>query len=156
MTRRIVATFALAATIALAAPAGPYDENADAKGEIRSTLAAAVRAHLPVLVVLGANWCTDCRILDLAFHQGSVGPLIEREFKVVKVDVGRFNRNTDIARTYDVPLEKGIPAIAVLTPEGTLLYATREGELADARAMGEQGIHDFFARTAARLKQGRS
>ncbi|MGL1418866.1 hypothetical protein ACSTIS_23460, partial [Vibrio parahaemolyticus] len=73
-------------------------------------------------------------------------PLIAKHFKVVKVDVGRFDRNVDIAEAYRVLLKKGIPAVAVLSTEGKLVYATEGGELADARKMGDQGVYDFFTR----------
>lgn len=126
-----------------------YNEAADAKAAIRATLADARQAELPVLVVFGANWCGDCRMLDATFKQGPSAPLIAASFKVVKVDVGRFDRNVDIAATYGVPLKKGIPAVAVLSPHGRLLYATEGGELANARKMGDPGVHDFFSRVAA-------
>lgn len=140
---------ALALPPAFAADAPPYNEAADAKAEIKATLAAAAAAKLPTLVVFGANWCGDCKVLDLAFKQGTSAALINRHYKVVKVDVGRFDRNVDIAQAYGVPLKSGIPAVAVLGPNGQVLYATRGGELADARKMGDQGIHDFFQRVTA-------
>jgi len=128
-----------------------YNETADAKAEISHALAEAAGAGTPVLVIFGANWCGDCKVLDLAMKQGSSAPLF-RDFKVVKVDVGRFDRNVDIARSYGVPLKKGIPAVVVLSPQNRVLYVTREGELADARNMGETGIHDFFKRVTPGLK----
>lgn len=142
----------LLATAALATHAGPpaiYDEGADAKAAIQATLAEAEKARLPVLVVFGANWCGDCRMLDATFKTGPSAPLIAQRFKVVKVDVGRFDRNVDIAERYKVPLKKGIPAVAVLSPKGQLIYATEGGELADARKMGDQGVYDFFSRITA-------
>ena len=145
----------LLATAALATHAGPpaiYDEGADAKAAIQATLAEAEKARLPVLVVFGANWCGDCRMLDATFKTGPSAPLIAQRFKVVKVDVGRFDRNVDIAERYKVPLKKGIPAVAVLSPQGQLLYATEGGELADARKMGDQGVYDFFTRVTATAK----
>jgi thioredoxin 1 len=143
-------TLLLAACLTVqAGPPAIYDEAADAKGAIRATLAEAEKAKLPVLVVFGANWCGDCRMLDATFKGGPSAPLIAKSFKVVKVDVGRFDRNVDIAEGYRVPLKKGIPAVAVLSPQGKLLYATEGGELADARKMGDQGVYDFFTRVAA-------
>ena len=68
------------------------------------------------------------------------------------MDVGRFDRNVDIAEGYRVPLKKGIPAVAVLSPQGKLLYATEGGELADARKMGDQGVYEFFNRVTASAK----
>jgi thioredoxin 1 len=129
-----------------------YDETADAKAEIRQALAQAATSGVPVLVVFGANWCGDCRILDMAIKQGASAPLVAREFKVVKVNVGRFDRNVDIAQSYGVPLKNGIPAIVVLSPQNQVLYITREGELADARNMGENGIYEFFKRMTTGLK----
>ncbi|MFL6694206.1 MAG: thioredoxin family protein [Ramlibacter sp.] len=146
--RALVLGLALAATSAFAASPA-YDEAADAKAQIQAGLADAKRANVPVLVVFGANWCPDCRVLDMAFKDGASAPLIRQHFKVVKVDVGRFDRNVDIAQAYGVPLKKGIPAVAVLSPAGKVVYTTRSGELADARSMGDQGIHDFFTRVAA-------
>ncbi|MBV8037249.1 thioredoxin family protein [Roseateles sp.] len=149
-------TASLLACASLAASAGGpppiYDEGADAKAAIRATLAEAEKARLPVLVVFGANWCGDCRMLDATFKHGPSAPLIAKSFKVVKVDVGRFDRNVDIAESYRVPLKKGIPAVAMLSPEGRLLYATEGGELADARKMGDQGVYDFFTRISATTK----
>lgn len=144
----LFALIMLAAASGAVAVPGPYDEAADAKTEIVATLADAQRAKLPVLVVFGANWCGDCKVLDMAFKSGAAAPLIAQKFRVVKVDVGRFTKNTDIAESYGVVLKKGIPAVAVLSAEGKPIYATRAGELADARHMGDQAIYDFFAKVA--------
>ena len=72
--------------------------------------------------------------------------------KVVKVDVGNFNKNLDVAEAYGNPIKKGIPAAVVLSPENKVLYATRLGELADARNMSETGIYDFFKRVTQAAK----
>lgn len=143
----LLATLALAFS-ALAAP-GPYDEAADAKAQIRAALVEASQAKVPLLVVFGANWCGDCKVLDLAFKEGAAAPLIARNFRVVKVDVGRFDHNVDIAESYGVPLKSGIPAVAVLSAQGQVVYATKAGELADARKMGDKSIYEFFARVSA-------
>jgi protein disulfide-isomerase len=148
--RSFLASLALGLSLAAhAAPAPIYNEAADAKAEIRATLAEAAKANVPVLVVFGANWCGDCKMLDASFKSGASAPLIAKHFKVVKVDVGRFDRNVDVAEAYGVPLKKGIPAVAVLSPQGKRLYATEGGELADARQMGDQGVYDFFTRVTA-------
>jgi thioredoxin 1 len=141
---------ALLATFALAhAATGPYDEVADAKMDIGAVLTDASKSRRPVLVVFGANWCGDCKMLDAAFKTGAAAPLIAKNFHVVKVNVGKFDRNVDIAEFYGVPLKKGIPAVVMLTAQGKPLYATRSGELADARAMGDRGVYDFFAKVVS-------
>lgn len=130
------------------AAASPYDEAADAQADIRHAVAEAARTKTQVLVVFGANWCGDCKMLDASFKSGTVAPLIQQRYQVVKVNVGRFNVNVDIAERYGVPLKKGIPAVAVLSAQGQLQYATAGGELADARKMGDAGVHEFFSKLA--------
>jgi len=135
--------------VAAAAADSPYNETADAKLEIRQALTQAAIAKTPVIVVFGANWCGDCKMLDSAMKTGASAPLLSRDFKIVKVNVGRFDKNLDVAKSYGVPLEKGIPAMAIISTKNEVLYATREGELADARKMGDNGIYEFFKRVTA-------
>jgi protein disulfide-isomerase len=137
--------------IAVAANAAdsPYNETADAKLEIRQALTQGDTAKTPVIVVFGANWCGDCKMLDSAMKNGASAPLLSRDFKIVKVNVGHFDKNLDVAKSYGVPLEKGIPAVVIISTKNEVLYATRDGELANARKMGDNGIYEFFKRVTA-------
>jgi thioredoxin 1 len=152
--RNILLVGCLLAGLAQAAPQ-PYDEAADAKADLKQTLSAAKKSQMPVLVIFGANWCKDCRALDQALSTGRNAELVKREFKVIKVDVGNFNKNLDLAEAYGNPIKKGIPAAVVLSPDNKVLYATRLGELADARNMSETGIYDFFKRVTEKAKNQR-
>ena len=124
---------------------GPHDGAADAKAHS----VAAKTDKKPVLVVFGANWCGDCKMLDMAFNEGASAPIIAKNYRVVKVDVQRFTKNVDVADGYGVPLKKGIPAVAVLDATGKVRYATKGGELADARKMGDAGVEEFFAKVVS-------
>ncbi len=151
MDRRVILLAALCAGLAFASPL-PYDESADAKAEIQQALADSSRDKMPVLVIFGANWCEDCRALDAALKHGRSAELLARSFRVVKVDVGNFDRNLDVAAGYGNPIKKGIPAAVVLSSANQVLYATRPGELADARRMSESGIYEFFSQAARTAK----
>ena len=135
-----------------AAADNPYNENADAKLEINQALTQAAVSNTPVIIVFGANWCPDCKVLDLAMKNGASASLLERDFKIVKVNVGQFDKNREVAEQYGVPLEKGIPAVAIISPKNVVLYVTKEGELANARSMGDPGIYEFFKRVTASMK----
>jgi protein disulfide-isomerase len=126
-----------------------YSETADAKLEIKQALTQAAATQTPIIIVFGANWCGDCKMLDKAMKNGASAPLLSQDFKVVNVNVGRFDKNLDVAKTYGVPLKKGIPAVVIISAKNEVLYVTREGELADARKMGDKGIYDFFKRVTA-------
>lgn len=154
MHRRLVLLMAIGTGAALAAPL-PYDEAADAKAQVRQALAEASQSKLPVLIVFGANWCPDCRALDASLKTGKNAELMARSFKVVKVDVGRFDRNLDVSAAYGDPIKKGIPAAVVLSPANELLYSTRAGELSNARTMSETGVYEFFSQAAHTAKAGK-
>ena len=98
------------------------------------------------------DWCGDCKMLDLAMKKGASSPLLARDFKLVKVNVGHFDTNLDVAKTYGVPLEKGIPAVVIISAKSEVLYVTREGELANAGKMSDDGIYEFFKRVTASTK----
>lgn len=146
--RTLLAATLLAATTIVAAATLPYDELADAKADIHAALAQARSDQMPVLVVFGANWYGDCRVLDMAFKEGTAAPLIAKKFKVVKVNVGRFDQNVDVAEAYGLSLRRGIPAVVVLSDQGKVVYSTSAGELANARKMGDSGIYAFFNKMA--------
>jgi thioredoxin 1 len=139
----------------------PYNESADAKQDIKQALATAT--NKPIIIVFGANWCPDCQMLDNAMKHGTTASLLQQDFKIVKVNVGNpdknrepghYEKNEDIADSYGVPLKKGIPAVAIVSPKNQVLYVTKEGELASARKMGDDGIYKFFKGvTAKNLKQ---
>lgn len=126
----------------------PYDEHADAQAQVTQALAAGKRAHKPTLLVFGANWCGDCRALDASLHTARNAALIAQHFEVVKIDVGNFDRNLELSQAYGDPIQKGIPAAVVVSPQGQVVYTTKAGELANARKMSDDGIYAFFARVA--------
>ena len=130
----------------------PYNETADAKLELKQALTQAATNQTPVIVVFGANWCGDCKMLDSAMKNGASAALLARDFKIVKVNVDHFDKNLDVVKAYGVPLEKGIPAVVIISPKNEVLYATQEGELADAQKMGDRGIYEFFKRVTAASK----
>ena len=89
----------------------------------------------------------SCHILDNAFHNNpDVQPLLEKNFIVVHIDIARENppKNNDLAIKYHVPLEKGVPSLAVLDSNGKLLFSDKGGEFEGARRMKVQAVVDFL------------
>ena len=136
----------LLAGVAVAAAQGPYDEKADAHQQIAAAIAEAAKAHKNIVLVFGANWCPDCRALDAQMHKKDLAALIAKNYEVVKVDIGQYDKNQDVAEKYHVPIKRGIPALAVLDAGGKLLCAMDQGQFADARHMSYKSIEEFFVK----------
>jgi ketosteroid isomerase-like protein len=121
-----------------------YPADADAKKEIEEALHAAARSGKRVMLLFGGNWCYDCHVLDAAFHTPEIAPTLNRNYVVVHVDVGEYNKNLDLAKKYEVPLERGVPAAAVLDSDGKLLVSQKNQEFEKARSMAPEDILAFW------------
>jgi len=121
-----------------------YSAAANPTKEISEALHTAAASHKRVLVVFGGNWCFDCHVLDEAFHSPEIAPTVNKSFLVVHVDIGHADKNLDIAKKYDIPLDRGVPAIAVLDSDGKLLFSQKRGEFEAARSMAPEDILAFL------------
>ncbi len=123
-----------------------YPSDAVAKKEIDEVLKQAATDKKRVLLVFGGNWCYDCHVLDRALHLGAAGKVVKESFLLVHVDIGEGDKNLDLAKKYKIPLEKGVPAVAILGSDGRLLYSSGEGEFEAARRMMKKDLLAFLNR----------
>ena len=79
-------------------------------------------------------------MLDIYFHDATNRPILEANFVLVHVNIGHMDANLDIAEKYDIPLHKGVPALAVLDEKGTLLYSQKSGEFEAMRRMESAAV----------------
>ncbi len=126
-----------------------YSAEADPKAEIASALKQASVEHKRVILDFGGDWCGDCQVLDIYFHQSPNLELLDKNFLLVHVDIGRFDKNLDIPEKYNIPLKKGVPALAVLDANGKLLYSQQAAEFGDMRYMYPTSVTDFLNRWKA-------
>ncbi len=156
---RLVAGWALGLALALGtgAPAvaqAPvrrqiYPETADPKAEIAKGLAQAKREHKRVIVDFGGDWCGDCQVLDIYFHQGPNLALLQKNFVLVHVFVVETMDNpaqNAVGAKYGVPIAKGVPALAILDSDGNVIYAQKTGQFNDMRHMDPGSVNEFLNR----------
>ena len=123
-----------------------YPLDADAKKEIDDALKVAGADHKRVLLIFGANWCYDCHVLDRALHEGAAGKIVNESFLLVHIDIGDGDKNLDLAKKYKTPLDKGVPAVAILKGDGSLVYSSGDGEFESARRMIKKDLIAFLNR----------
>jgi thioredoxin 1 len=121
-----------------------YPADADAKKEIDEALQRAVANRKRVLLVFGGNWCYDCHVLDRALHEGAAGKIVRESFLIVHVDIGEGDKNLDLVKKYKITLDKGVPAVVVLSSDGALLYGSADGEFEAARKMMKKDLIAFL------------
>jgi len=131
-----------------------YPTGVDANKEIDDALRQAMAEKKRVILIFGGNWCYDCHVLDRALHEGAAGKIVREKFLLVHVDIGEGNKNLDLLKKYHIPLEKGVPAVALLDPNGTngpngkLIYSSGDGEFEAARSMMKKDLVAFLTQWA--------
>lgn len=142
----------LAVALLLVLGAGParsagreiYPDPAQAKADLAAALTTAAQTHKRILLDFGGDWCGDCQVLDIYFHDATNRPILESNFVLVHVNIGHIDANLDIAEKYGIPLRKGVPALAVLDEKGALLYSQKSGEFEDMRNMQSSEVTKFL------------
>jgi thiol:disulfide interchange protein len=129
---------------ALAAGRAIYPEPAQARADLAAALKTAAAQHKRILLDFGGDWCPDCQALDIYFHDATNRPLLEANFILVHVNIGHMDANVDLAAEYQVPLRRGVPALAVLDEHGQLLYSQKNGEFEDMRNLTSQDLTKFL------------
>jgi thiol:disulfide interchange protein len=144
---------ALSAATANSASRDVYPDPSQAKSDLAAALKTAAATHKRVLIDFGGNWCGDCQVLDIYFHDPANLPILESNFVLVHINIGHMDINQDIAEKYQVPLHKGVPALAVLSEKGTLLYSQKAGEFEAMRRMESSAVTSFLVQWKP-VKQG--
>ncbi len=95
--KRLLVLLSLLVAVNIFAAHLPHDTAASAHADVRHALARAKATQRGLSL---ARRCTEDR---------QERRLMKREFQLVKIDVGNFDHNLDIANRYRDPIKKGIP-----------------------------------------------
>jgi thiol:disulfide interchange protein len=138
--------------VAQSAPFVPqhiYSETANPTADIAAALKKARAEHKRVILDFGGDWCGDCQVLDIYLRQKPNAALLAKYFVLVHVYIGHMDRNVEVAQKYSVPINKGVPALAVLDAHGKLLYAQQTGQFENMRNMSSSSVTAFLNRWKA-------
>lgn len=122
----------------------PYDESADATKVLDAAIDRARHSGKKLLIDFGGNWCPDCRMLAGVLDLPPVTQWANGEFEVVLIDVGRMNKNLDLAARFGAKIT-AVPTVLIATPDGKVLNAGEVYALSDDRSMSAQAVVDKLA-----------
>ncbi len=135
-----------------AQPAAPiYDEKADAKADVAAALVRAGRENRRVLIQWGGNWCGWCRLLHKLFKEDrAIAKTLLYEYDVVMVDIGKFDKNIDLADLYKAGAEGfkkpggGVPYLTVLDAAGRVVVNQETSSLESGQGHDPKKVLDFL------------
>ena len=119
-----------------------YPAPEQASADLKAALAEARRTHKRIILDFGGDWCGDCQVLDIYFHQPPNDKLLHDNFIKVNVNIGHEDANIDMAHRYGVPLN-GVPALAVIDFNGKTLFS-QDKQFSDMRYMDAKSVTEFL------------
>jgi thioredoxin 1 len=122
-----------------------YPDPREAEADLKAGLTQAAKEHKRVIVVLGGNWCYDCDVLDATFHSKAFAPLVDGNYVVVHINIGDEGKdNGPLGARLGVALDKGVPSLGVLDPDGKVVYAQKNGEFESTVKIGPDDVRAFL------------
>ena len=148
--RYLVSTILLSCSLAVTADYG-YEPDADPAVIYQQALQQSDRQDKLVLLVFGSEWCPDCRSLNKKLGQAPLAATIDESFVVAHVDVGNWDKNMAFTEQFGEPVAQGIPSIAIVAPDGSVLYVSEAGEFASARSAELAVLDTWFTDMLAQI-----
>ena len=126
------------------AEAGPFDPTRDAAKDLEAAKAEAQKSGRRILLDVGGNWCSWCRLMDKWFKEHAAArEARDKAFVVVPVNFSPENKNEAFLGQY--PKIEGYPNFFVLDAQGKLLHDQNTGELEEGHGYSEAKMMAFIA-----------
>ena len=124
-----------------------YDEKANADQVVDAAMAKAKQTHKLLLIDEGGNWCPDCVVLHNLMLVPAMQKFMDAHYVVAMVDVGKFDRNPQIAARYGYTERlKGVPTILVVNPAtNKVINSEQVFALSNAGHQTPQDLADYLA-----------
>ena len=96
------------------------------------------------IVIFGANWCPDARLLEGVIRLPSVKNFLKRNADILNIDVGQYEINTELFKFFDGNIQDGIPRVFIMNRMGQNINLHANATMRKARELSTQDIFDYF------------
>ena len=96
------------------------------------------------IVIFGANWCPDARLLEGVMRLPAVKDFLERNTNILNIDVGDYEINTALFKMFDKNIQDGIPRVFIMSKMGQNINLHVNETMRKARELSIQDIFDYF------------
>jgi len=129
-------------------PAAPHPE--PYKGvktsilEIQEFIQRTIKVNKQPIVIFGANWCPDARLLEGVIKLPAVKNFLEKNVNILNIDVGNYEMNTELFSFFDKNIEEGIPRVFIMDRKGKTLNLHVNDTMRKARDLTTQDIFNYL------------
>jgi thiol-disulfide isomerase/thioredoxin len=104
---------------------------------------STTETKLPI-VIFGANWCPDCRILAGLIQSAQLLKSIRENFNFLLIDVKNYEVNMNTLKQLDSGASTGIPRVFVFNNSGKLVNKNENDLFRTVRTMHENALVDYL------------
>ena len=111
---------------------------------LKKFIANAIQESKQPIIIFGANWCPDARLLEAVLQLPSIQNFLNPKCAILNVDVGDYEINTELFKFFNTKIETGIPRVFILDINGETINIDSNDRMRTARQQSPQEIFDYF------------
>ena len=112
--------------------------------EIQEFIQKTIESDKQPIVIFGANWCPDARLLQGVIQLPTVKKFLEKNANILNIDVGNYEMNTELFSFFDKNIQEGIPRIFIMDTKGEVLNLHVNDTMRKARELSTQDIFNYL------------
>ena len=112
--------------------------------EIQEFIKRTIKSNKQPIVIFGANWCPDARLLEGVIQLPTVKNFLEKNANILNIDVGNYEMNTELFSFFDKNIEEGIPRVFIMDRKGKTLNLHVNDTMGKARDLTTQDIFNYL------------
>tara|TARA_B100001173_G_scaffold288321_1_gene277382 strand:- start:222 stop:662 length:441 start_codon:yes stop_codon:yes gene_type:complete len=129
-------------------PSSPYPEPYSgamvAQEELEEFIKKTLGQNKQPIIIFGANWCPDARLLEGVMRLPAVKSFLERNANILNIDVGNYEINTALFKMFDKNIQDGIPRVFIMSKMGQNINLHVNETMRKARELSIQDIFNYF------------
>lgn len=122
----------------------PYSGMLIADDELKKFIDLSVEQNKQSIIIFGANWCPDARLLEAVMQLKLIKKYLDRHSNILHIDVGDYEINTELFNVFDKNIRDGIPRIFIMDRKGRNINLQDNDTMRKARELSTQDIFDYF------------
>ena len=122
----------------------PYSGAMVAQEELEEFIEKTLGQNKQPIIIFGANWCPDARLLEGVMRLPAVKSFLERNANILNIDVGNYEINTALFKMFDKNIQDGIPRVFIMNKMGQNINLHVNETMRKARELSIQDIFNYF------------
>lgn len=120
-----------------------YDPKSDPEKDLQLALAQARQINHRVLMEVGGNWCTWCKIMERFFDEHKdLLDIRNARYVVLRVNYSPDNKNSAFLKNF--PKIRGYPHLFILDSTGKVLHSQDTSHLEEGKSYNLEKFKEFL------------